>query len=281
MTRLTQIGIGGSSYGAFTAKASPPPKLGARYPRQDPQREARIVQDVADLLHESPPSPETERKIKRWIQLVLSDAAERRRWWFLGAVAARVLNGGDDVIDLLGHIDTVSAVWAPTRLALMPLEQLLDLRQDAAARGANNAGEPRRYAVEAGRRIHLWPTPAARIAFAVHYTRPMHPAILPSNWEGIVLDGVLGKYGQHFDRDALTQSPEYFEQRYEARLKRSVVATGHFDLERVDRWMTELATAPGVSIAQLGEATELLVPASVLGIGYQSIDDGYYPLEVA
>lgn len=281
MTRLTQIGIGGRAYSGFTPKTLPRPSLLSRYPWIDSGREARIVQDVADLLHETPPSPKTERKIKRWIQQVLWDAQERRRWWFLDAVASRWLNVADDVIDLLGHVEQVAAVWAPRRLVQMALPELLELRQRATACGRVNAGQPHRYALEAGRRVHLWPAPAARYAFAVLYTRPMHVSLVPSHWEGIILDGILGKYGRHFDRDALTQDPAAFEQRYERRLNRSSVTTGHLDLERVERWMDELATQIGQSLAASGGSTELLVPASVGGIGYQSIDDGYYPLQVA
>lgn len=281
MTRLTHIGIGGRGYGAIAAKKPPTQSLTARFPFINSDREARIVQDVADLLHEPSPSAETTRKVKRWIQLVLWDAAERRRWWFLEAVAARYLNVGDDAIDVVGHIDAVSAVWAPLRLARTPLAQILEWRQDAAANGRPNAGEPARYALEGGRRIHLWPAPAKRTAFCVYYTRPMHVSLVPDNWEGILLDGILGKYGRHFDRDALTQDPADFEKRYERRLNRSAVASGHFDLERIELWMAEHATQTGTSLAAEGGSTELLVPASVLGIGYQDIADGYYPLEVA
>lgn len=281
MTRLLQIGVGGRAYGGFAARAPRPPALVARFPRMDLERESRVVSDVADLLHEVPPSLETERKIKRWIQLVLMDVAERRRWWFLEAVTARVLNVADDVVDLLGHIEAIAAVWAPVRLSPMPLGELLDLRQRAVAEGRPNAGVPVNYALEAGRRVHLWPAPAARTAFVVYYTRPIHVSLLPVNWDGILLDGILGKFGRHFDRDALTQAPEEFEMRYERRLMRSAVATGHFDLERISRWVEEQATQHLAAQSAQDGSTELLVPASLLGIGYQSLDDGYYPLEVA
>jgi hypothetical protein len=281
MPALSVIGVGGAPYGGGVAQPAASAPLSARYPYLDSDREARIVQDIADLLHDEVPSESTTRKIKRWIQHVLWDAGERRRWWFLEATAARWLNAGDDVIDLLGHAETVAAVWASERLAWAPLSQILEWRLAAQRQGGANAGQPARYALEAGRRFHLWPAPAARTAFAVHYTRPMHVALLPNHWEGIVLDGVLGKYGRHFDRDALTQDPEFFEERYERRLQRAVVATGHFDLERIDRWMEDYATQAGTSLAAMGGSTELLVPASVSGIGYHTIEDGHYPLAVA
>lgn len=281
MSRLTHIAIGGRPYGAIAARRPPPAPLSARYPYMDNAREARVVQDIAALLHDDAPSTSTERKIKRWIEHVLLDAGERRRWWFLEAVASRYLNPGDDVVDLVGHVEHLAAIWAPGRLQHMPLGQLLALRQDRLANGGANAGTPTRYALEAGRRIHLWPAPATRIPFAVLYTRPMHITLVPANWEGIILDGVLGKYGRHFDRDSLTQDPAEFEARYERRLQRPSVATGHFDLEVIERWMAEAATQTGTSLAAEGGSTELLVPASVSGLGYQAIDDGYYPLEVA
>lgn len=281
MSRLTPIGIGGAPYTGVAAKPAPAEPLAARFPYTDSAREARIVEDVADLLHEQPPSAETARKIKRWIQHVLWDAAERRRWWFLEAVAARWLNVGDDVVDLLGHAEHVIAVWAPRRLQWAPLGQVLEYRAAAREPGRVNGGPPARYALEAGRRLHLWPAPTARTAIAVLYTRPMHVALVPNNWEGIILDGILGKYGRHFDRDALTQDPEAFEARYEARLARSAVATGHFDVERIERWMTELAAQSVDALSTAGGSTELLVPASVSGIGYQTIEDQHYPLAVA
>lgn len=240
-----------------------------------------MVDDIASLLHENPPSSETERKIKRWIQQVLLDAEERGRWWFLEAVASRWLNVGDDVIDIKGHARYLSGVWAPNRLKWMPLASLLELRQNRLASGRPNTGVPQRYALEAGRRVHLWPAPASRTPFCVLYTRPMHLTLVPPNWEGIVLDGVLGKYGRHFDRAALTQDPADFETRYERRLSRSVVTTGHFDLEVIERYMAECATATGQSLAAEGGATALLVPASVQGIEYDAVEDAEYPFEVS
>ncbi len=281
MTRLTVFGIGGASPSSFGAKTAAAAPLAARYPWVDGDREARVLQDIADLLHESVPSSETTRKAKRWIQQVLWDAEERRRWWFLEATAARWLNAGDDVIDVQGHINQVAAVWAPKRLKQMPIGALLQLRQDRLANGGLNTGEPQRYALEAGRRIHLWPAPAQRYPFCVLYTRPMHIALVPNNWEGIILDGVLGKYGRHFDRDALTQDPADFETRYERRLQRASVATGHHDLEVIERWMGELASQTGTSIGALGGSTTLLVPQSVRGVDYDTVEDSFYPLEVA
>lgn len=281
MTQLSTLGLGSASSSAFTPQAAVAAPLSGRYPGVDGDREARVIQDIADLLHESAPSSETIRKAKRWIQQVLWDAEERRRWWFLDAVASRWLNVGDDAVDIKGHINQVVAVWAPKRLQQMSLSELLQLRQDRLANGGLNAGEPQRYALEAGRRIHLWPAPAKRYPFCVYYARPMHIALVPNNWEGIILDGVLGKYGRHFDRDALTQDPAEFEARYERRLTRSSVATGQFDIEVIERWMGELASQTGTSIAAEGGSTALLVPFSVRGVDYDVIDDGDYPLEVA
>ncbi len=281
MTRLTPIGISGRAYPALGPRPAPPAPLAARYPYVDTTREARIVQDVADLLHETPLSDETTRKIKRWIELVLLDAEERRRWWFLEAVAARWLHGGDDAIDVVGHVEMVVGVWAPGKLKLVPLPTLIGQRQARLAEGGPNVGTPSHYALEAGRRIHLWPAPSQRLPFAVLYARPMHVSLLPKNWDGIVLDGILGKFGRHFDRDALTQDPSAFEERYERRLQRASVATGHWDLEVLERWLVDYASQTGPSLAAAGGSTELRVPASLYGIGYQPLADGHYPLEVA
>jgi hypothetical protein len=126
--------------------------------------------------------------------------------------------------------------------------------------------------------------------FSCLYTRPMDLAIVPEFWETVVLDGVLGTYGRHFDRDALGSSPEEFERRYESKLKRA--NTDSWDIERASLYedsqdVTDLqraareASSFQTAQSESGLATGYTVPASLTGIGYVTIETGDYPLVVA
>lgn len=259
-------------------------------PVPDSERENRIIQDLVDLMHADPlpADPATwegldsVRRARRWIGHVLADIGARRRWWFLDNVATAELSAGQDVIELAGHIDKVTAVFAPRRLHKLSLAALTELRQSAAAdNSANAAAECTHYALQAGKLVHLWPAPSAAVAFAVLYSRPIHCAILPSNaWERIVLNGVIGTFGRHFDRDALTSEPVEFERRYEQQLRRET-SDGH-DIERLAHWSDRRPAGTSlVANSDLHTAVAFLVPASLSGIGYVSIETGDYPLTVA
>lgn len=115
--------------------------------------------------------------------------------------------------------------------------------------------------------------------FAVLYTRPMDLAIVPDFWETVVLNGVLGTFGRHFDRDQLGSEPEVFEQRYERQLQR--MATPTWDLERVRRFEEQFATEYGNAGSEAGTAVTYTMPASLTGIGYVTIETGDYPLVVS
>lgn len=115
--------------------------------------------------------------------------------------------------------------------------------------------------------------------FAVLYTRPMDLAIVPEFWETMVVNGVLGTYGRHFDRDALGADPEDFERRYEAQLKRA--HTESWDIERSRRFEEDLTSETQTPLSDSGAATGYTVPASLTGIGYVTIETGDYPLVVS
>jgi hypothetical protein len=249
------------------------------FPRQDASREERILTDLADLMH-APRDDDFDRRALRWIGHVLAIAARGRKWWFLENVAGTTLKSGADMIDLRGHVDRVAAVYAPKRLHLLSLAEITELRQAATVAGRPNAGEPTHYANEAGRRIHLWPAPATATRFAVLYQRPMAIELVPDEWESIIVDGVLGRYGRHFDRDALTQDPAEFERRFYDALRTAGV--GHWDIERARRWDDVLP--PGSTLTAQStthSATDYVVPASMTGIGYVSVETGDYPMEVS
>ncbi len=247
----------------------PPPGHG-----RDTGREARIVSDVADLLHEVPPSPETERKIKRWLALVAQDAAQGRRWWWLDHLSQGGVGAGADVIDLVGDLDRLIAVYCPLRLDNVPLGVIAEQRARAQKNGLPNAGWPTHYALEGGKRVHLWPAPHQAMPFAVHYSRPADVQLFPPGWDAVLLNGVLGLFGQHFDRDALTQKPEYFEGRYREQLKRARLE--HHDLVRLPGWLADTATATLAASSASAAAVRRVMPASLEGIGSVFV----YPLEV-
>jgi len=114
--------------------------------------------------------------------------------------------------------------------------------------------------------------------FGILFTRPMDLAIVPDFWETIVLNGVLGTFGRHFDRDALASDPKEFERRYEAQLGRGNTDT--WDIERARRWENELAIELQTALSESDGATSYTLPASLTGIGYVTIETGDYPLVV-
>lgn len=255
------------------------------YPPRDNNRILRVLADVADLLHQPYTLDEGagtialdarfERAARRWAGHVLDDIASRRRWWWTENLGAASLDEGQDLVDLAGDLDRVVAVFGPRRLIKAPLAYVAELRAAALADGnANAAAEAALYALEGGRRIHLWPAPAGALALQVLYTRPLAIEILPSHWERIVVDGVLGRYGRHFDRDALTQSPESFEARFEAALMRA--AADSWDVERVPRFDTATGSSTVTLDSASETATSVTIPASLEGIGSACV----YVLEV-
>lgn len=255
------------------------------YPRQDSEREGRIIQDVLDLLHDNTIYEALEAdtpltlKIKRWITHVLNTANDIRKWWFLENVGTTTLTAGTDIVDLRGHVDKIAAVYAPKRLHKISLQRMTELRMAAQVNGTPNAGEPTHYAIEAGHRIHLWPCPAADTSFATLYTRPMHPAMLPNSWETIVLNGVIGMYGRHFDKDALIDDPAAYERRFYRGLRNATKDS--YDVQIINRMRSEL---PGQSALVANSATDTgsdyIVPVSLTGVGYTTIETGDYPLTV-
>lgn len=255
------------------------------FPWQDSDREGRVIQDVLDTLRDNTTytdlSADTDvtRRIKRWIVHVLNDA-NRRKWWFLENAASTTLTSKQDIIDLRGHVDKVSAVYCPQRLHKISLAKMTELRQKAATYSRPNAAtKATHYAIEAGHRIHLWPCPSADVAFAVVYTRPIHIAIVPDAWEVIVLNGIIGMFGQHFDRDALVDNPQLFEKRYERQLRNA--RTEHYDVEIIERFKDELKeTSTLVANSSTDTGTDFVSPASLTGIGYETIETGDYPLTV-
>lgn len=332
------------------------------------QRITRVVNDICALQHDN--GAKARARAARWIAHVLADAASRRRWWFAERTVATLLAQGEDVVDLKGDLDKIVAVYCGARLEKDTLAHVTALRQAAAADGRNNAGRPRRYALEqagGALRVHLWPAPGASSAFLVSavdtgteqltvpanttlttgararlattgtlpaplalnttyyairvddthiqlaaslaaakagtaidltdagagahtvlagltpfaalYTRPLDLAMVPPFWETVVVNGVLGTFGRHFDRDQLAADPEDFEARYEKQLLRA--GTDAWEIERARRFDDVEATELQAVGSEAGSAVSFTVPASLTGIGYVTIETGDYPLVVS
>ena len=247
------------------------------FPNQDVNRNILVIQDTCDLLHDD--SEATQTKVKRWIRHVLNTASEYKRWWFLENIATSTVDSGSDVIDLVGHIDKVSEVFCPRKLRNISLNELVSLRTRAIDQKISNAGRPKAYALEAGRRIHLWPAPATTYRLNIIYTRPMDLEILPDKWETIILNGVLGMFGQHFDRDALTQNPSEFERRFYQAL-RNQTADNAIHISKTYHEDFYPSETLNDQLSLIDDSISLIMPASVTGIGYVSIQLGDYPQSI-
>lgn len=333
------------------------------------QRLDRVLGDIVDLMQAGDSAVAKQRAL-RWVAHVLADAGTRRRWWFLERLVQTTLSGGQDVVDVLGDLHKVGALYAPGRLAKVQLATIARLRMDAQANARPNAGVPKRYAIEhlaaGGVRLHLWPAPplssstpftasaatdeltvaasatlattgravrlttagtlpaplvgtatyyvirvsdtAIKLAtsaanakagtaidltdagtgahtilwgltpLALLYTVPLDLAVTPAHWETIVVNGVLGTFGRHFDVDQLADDPEAFERRYESQLKRA--GSDSHDIDTVPHWDTDEAASDVSASSGLDTATSYTVPASLTGIGYVTIEAGAYPLVV-
>lgn len=239
------------------------------YPAKDTGRLARLKTSLADYI-KAGSTPATLARIELWITDVLNDAKRGRRWWFLENIASDTLPVAADVIDLQGDVERLIAVYAPTRLSKVSLGQLVELRQQAINQGYPQGGTPKVYALEAGKRLHLFPAPKEEISFAIYYTRPMAIEIVPDEWETILFDGVIGLRSRHFDRDALTSTPEEFLGRYKYALREA--RSDSFDMDEV-LMPFELPTGDTVvsPISQSKGSISRVAPASLTGIGYDSL----------
>ena len=248
------------------------------FPAQDATRLPRIVGDVCTLMHDDTDS--AIARVERWLIHVLNHANGYRSWWFLQNMVTIPLLTGQDVIDLLGHVSTVSAVYCGRRLEYRALGEIAERRSLALLNGWPNGGIPHDYSLEAGRRMHLWPAPAEAVSITILYQRPMVVELVPDAWETLLLDGIIGMFGRHFDRDALTQDADQFEQRFYRGL--NLYGREHDDVvisKRYDDAKWNCGTVAASSFTD--SATSVVVPVSVSGVGYASIQNGVYPWSVA
>lgn len=250
-----------------------------RYPEADHEREDRVVAEIKEFIHDKR-NKNTENRIRQWIKFVMADVGSMRPWWFLDHVATKALVAGADVIDIAGHFDKLRSVFAPLLLKKVSLDRITELRQTAAANGLPNAGTPCVYALEAGRRLHFWPAPAEDFAFALRYVRPMHIALVQGDlWELIIFLGVISFYHVHFDRDALTSSPAAMKKEYKRLVRQAAV--DHWDVVQIKSWRDDpQASSVASTNSTAGTAVSNIVPASLVGVGFETIDVGDYPVEV-
>ena len=248
------------------------------FPAADHERLGRVIADFAAFIRFDTNAANTAM-VTRWIGHVLNRAQlAQPRWWFLENLASTTLAAGVDLVDLRGALAGLCAVWAPLRLEQRALPWIVDKRQCAARYGRSNAGWPEYYALEAGRRLHLWPAPHQAMPFVLQYVRPIDIAIVPDTWEPVLLDGLVGLYGRHWDRDALTSRPAEFEKRFYAGLRR-LTLDGLDQVVSVQRWIdTTVASVTAGSASDT--ATGYVVPASLSGIGAVVIEAGDYLMEV-
>lgn len=324
----------------------------------------RVIGDINGLLHAGS-SPDAKARAQRWCALTLAKVAHGRHWRFLDRLVHLDLPPGADVVELVGDFDKVVRVYAPKRLFSTSLARITDARLNAQADGTPNGGLPTDYAIEANRKLHLWPAPVGaavtatadaaadtltlsgaalaagkpvrlsssaqlptplvsgttyyalpvsagviRLAsnldgvltgtaidltsagsgtltltpltrLSLLYTVPMDMALVPDHFEPMVLDGALGMYGRHFDRDTLTEDAPDFEVRYVRQLARAGVLDHDFERAYPHEQLTAAETYGRAPDSALGNAQSYVLPASISGIGYVTIEVGDNPLVVS
>jgi hypothetical protein len=274
------------------------------------ERLDRVINDVNDLMHAGD-SPEAKARAQRWLALTLAHVAQQRHWRFLDRSFVLDLPPGADVLNVQGDFDKFVGLWCLKRLRRRTLPEIVEARVRAEAQGRPNGGVPTDYAVEANRRLHLWPAPVGSSAtvsvdigtdtftgatfalgtpvrvsssgalpaplsattsyyalpvtggiklaatpddvltgsaidltaagsgtltltpltrLSLVYTVPLDAALVPDHFEPMLVNGILGRYGRHFDRDTLTEAAGDFETRYLQDLRRNAVL--HHDFER-------------------------------------------------
>lgn len=237
------------------------------FPAADDTREQRIVDDLKEFMKQR---SDSDTRLKKWIAHVLNDAKRYKRWWFLEFLARTTIPAGCDVIDLKGDIDRVKGIWAPERLDIATVQQVTEKRAFAIVNSKPNAGPVSHYALEAGKRVHLWPAPEEEVNLWVLYQRPLEIQIVPAEWETIIFEGVIGKYGAYFDRDALLYEPRDYLNSYKMALRE--FDDGNFDRQRVlmpHELLDGTTTVDTLSASELTSAKT--VPASLSGVGNDQV----------
>lgn len=247
------------------------------WPVPDQARRERVIGDIMDMLHQDASNTAAAAKVGRWLDHVLHDLSQYDFWWWR-RIAGTTLGLGADVVDLSGHIARIGAIWAGAkRLTRETLPQVVTWRATTQA----GAQSPTHYALEAGYRVHLWPAPAADTPFRVLYQRPADAAIVPDQWEHLLIYGVLGLWGRHWDRGALAQTPDDYERRYYRDIAKALAdeAADPVFAHTYD-WLTVPPGTGASAWAGDGPPSAYTVPASLGGVGYTTVECGCYPITV-
>ena len=180
-----------------------------QYPKPDLEREGRIIDDVLSLLKlrttavvSNGRMQDPHENVRRWLKHTLSKAIgfSKLPWWFAQRHFAMTIYPGQDVFDIRGNLERLISLHCRETLIKKSMDWIACQRAERG--GRNNSGIPRFYA-DFGGRIHLFPAPAEPMLLTVLYTEKMTCATVPDDWEGILLDGVIGLYARHFDSSGL------------------------------------------------------------------------------
>lgn len=245
------------------------------FPTQKDDRAKEIVTDVIELMDMGDKNTnKTRKRVERWLKLLLShlNAYPKKPWWFTISRASCELSEGTDIIDIDGAFYKPIALMAPSRLIEKPL-QFIEEQRALASTGKSNAGDVSYYAFQ-GHRIHLWPAPSKTVRFSLVYSSPLNAAQLPEEWVPLLIDGIIGRYGRHFDKDAMMDDMSDFERRFMYMLKR--INNFNFDMA-ISEQLTAIATAnintTSDSLVKpiTLENNSILIPQTTSGIGHSSV----------
>ncbi len=246
------------------------------FPTQNDDRAKQITTDVIELMQMGSSSASKNRtRVNRWFKLLLShlNSYPKKPWWFTITRASCELLSGVDVIDIDGDFYKPIALMAPGRLTQKSL-QFIEEQRALATDGNFNGGDVVHYAFE-GHRIHLWPAPKKTVRFTLVYATPLNAAKLPEEWEPMLIDGIIGRYGRHFDKDAMMDDMSDFERRFMHMLKR--INNFNFDIA-VNHHLTAAGTTQVVSTSdalannQINvENNSILIPQGTSGIDHSSV----------
>ena len=205
------------------------------FPPNDPDRGERICRDVIDLM-KMRKDQESGNRVARWLQMTLAKAQRFSRlpWWFARRLFGCRIFAGQDLFDLTGDMDRVIAVYCLKKLDHIPLGEIIKRRNRADCYLRVNQGEPGYYCFDSGR-LHLWPAPNKDMLLIIQYTRPLTAAMVPPEWETVLLDGIIGFYGRFFDATGMIdkESGQEFLPRFWEGLK--ATRGEHFDTVVHDR----------------------------------------------